>query len=280
MTIWHAPHDLLVRYATRPESIDHVAATSVETHLLSCADCRSVITEHTDGEWLERSWLTVADVVDRPKRTVAERALGWFVGSSIARVVAATRSLRWAWVAAIVLISSVLVVAARDVGSAAPFLLVAPVLPLLGVGLTFHPVPDPAGEAALACPMHGAGVVLYRALAVLLTTVAAMAPAAALLPQVGWWAIAWLVPALALTALAVGLCTWLTPGTAVGLVTVAWLATVYATAVRSLPDSGSDERALELFFDPGAQLAWLAVVMFAALTVTVRRQHLTMLEAR
>lgn len=277
MSPWHASHDSLVQFATRPEEIGVAQATSIETHLERCPVCRAVIAEHVEGEWLEQSWLALADVVDRPKRTHAERALGWFVSDSIARVVASTRSLRWAWVTAVAIISFAVSAFARDVESVYPFLLIAPALPVIGVGLTFHPVPDPAGEAALATPMHGAGLVLYRALAVLFTTFAGLAPAALVLPQVGLWNLAWLLPALALTGLTLGLCTWLAPEVAVGVVTVAWIAVVYAAGVAAFVDG---DRFIEVFFGPVAQLAWFALAALAALAVALRRDHFSMLEAR
>ena len=277
MSPWHAPHDLLVRYAIEPEHVAHVDATSVETHLVSCAVCRAVVADHVDAGWLEQSWLALADVVDRPKRTLGERMLGLFASEGVARVVASTRSLRWAWVTAVALISGVLGLVAHDRGEITPFLLIGPGLPLLGVGLAFHPVPDPAGEAALATPMYGAGMVLRRSAAVLTTTLLVMAPAAALLPNVDWWAVAWLLPAVALTSLAVGLCTWMAPNLAVGVVAMGWITAVYVASIGALP---SHARFVDLVFGPRAQLAWLTIAVVAATTIATRRDRFSMLEAR
>lgn len=277
MTPWHAPHELLVRFATRPEAIAEVDATSVETHLVNCATCRAVVADNVDLEWLEQSWLALVDEVDRPKRTVGERALGWFVGDSVARVVASTRALRWAWFAAVAFVSVVLVAISRNTDSLAPFLLVGPALPLAGVGLTFEPMPDPGGEAALATPMQGEGLVLRRALAVLVTTVAVMVPAAAWLPGAGWSAFAWLLPALALTALALGLCTWVAPNVAVGVVAGGWVAALYVSVMGIFDDH---DRIVDIAFGPVAQLGWLAATGLAAITIATRSHHFSMLEAR
>ena len=62
------------------------------------------------------------------------------------------------------------VAASRSVDDSRPFLALAPLVPLAGVAVSFGPAPDPAGEAGLATPMHGAGLVLRRPIAVLATS--------------------------------------------------------------------------------------------------------------
>ena len=71
-TTWHAPPDVLARFARADESIDDLTASSIEAHLIHCASCRSTVASAADPIELGRSWAEVADAIDQPRITFVE----------------------------------------------------------------------------------------------------------------------------------------------------------------------------------------------------------------
>ena len=265
MTTWHAPEAVLNRYAARPETLDELTALSLEAHLLSCAQCRAGVAAAADPSFVAASWDEVADEIDRSRWTLAERVLGLFVPDHLARVVAATPALRLSWLCAVVTIVAAAVLLAREVGTSTPFLALAPLIPLAGVGLSFAAVADPAGEVALSTPLFGTGLLLRRAATVLAMAIVVLSLGTLALPEYELRHVGWLLPALALTFGALALATWFAPMTATAVAGASWVLVVEAAAFgftsgASFADSGLFSAVGQLVF---AGCAVLGAIAFA-----------------
>src|SRR5436309_740895 len=70
---WHADAALLARYTAG--SIDDASASSVEAHLVACADCRQAVSTTVDTTRLDAIWAEVTDTVDVPRPRPVERFL-------------------------------------------------------------------------------------------------------------------------------------------------------------------------------------------------------------
>jgi hypothetical protein len=222
-------------------------------------------------------WDRIVDRIDRPRPALAERVLARFVPDHVARIVAATPALRLSWLAAVAVVVGAVVTVARQTGNDAPFLLLAPLVPLAGVAVSFGPAPDPAGETALATPLHGAGLVLRRTAAVLATSGIVLAAGSLALPGLELRDAGWVLPAVGLTAAALALSTWMAPFSAVALAAAVWLATVQTTVVADHMGRPVAEGPL---FGPPGQLTFAVVAALALAALRTRRARLSMLEAR
>jgi len=265
MTLWHIDPELLGRYA-RGDS-GEAQAFSVEAHLQACARCRTALAPLADRERHELVWLEVVDALDAAQAGPFERWLARLgVPGHSARLLAATPSLRGSWLAAVAAALGFAVVAAQ--GSHAGllvFLLLAPVLPVAGVAAAYGPGVDPTYEVGVAAPMTGWRLLLLRAVVVLAATTALAAGAAALLPGLGWEAIAWLLPSLGLTLATLALATVTSPLRAATLVALVW--TGVAWAVWRLTHDG-----FALFGQVG-QLASALLAVVAVVVLVARRDR-------
>ncbi|MFZ6003012.1 MAG: hypothetical protein ACOYXM_03690 [Actinomycetota bacterium] len=276
MKTWHATTDSLVQFARSPEALDDVTASSIEQHLTSCAECRAAVTAAAGPGALERSWAAVADLVDRPHRTYSERVLVRLgLPIDMARVVGATPALRTAWLATTVLLAVAATAVARDAGSDAPFLVVAPVVPLGSVFLAFLPAEEPAGEAAAATPLFGAGLVLRRAAAVLVPTFAVLL-AAGLAQRGATAGAAWILPGLALTFGSLALATYMRAAVAAGTLAMSWLTLLTLVSVF---DGQQLPVARTAVFQPLGQACALGLSLLAAAALYTRRDRFATIEA-
>lgn len=273
---WHAPPALLTRFAADPSAIDDTTAGSLEAHLVSCPSCRRALNGAAGPALVDASWSAIAERIDAPRQHVVLRLLGSIgVSSALARILAATPSLQAAGLAAIVAVATAAVVASRTAGALGPFLLIAPLAPLAAVAATFAASADPGGEAGVATPLHGVGLVVRRAVAVLAVTFVTLGVAAFALPELGPHAAAWVVPGLALALGAVALGTWVRVEVAVSLLAGGWLLAV--STVWWAGDRGPV--ADTATFAASGQLTALAIAAAAATLVAVRRDRFATLEA-
>lgn len=270
---WHAPDDVLVAFVSSPESIDDVTASSVEAHLIACADCRGRLSSFADPVLTGASWDAVADVIDRPRRTHLER-LG--VRGPLPRLLGATRGLQLSGLAAVAALGATAAAVSRTADAQGPFLVAAPLAPLAMVFVAFAPAADPAGEAGVATPVHGVGLIVRRAIALLLTTCLVLGVAALTVPHVGWMAVAWVLPALALASAALAAATWVRIDGAVVTLGVLWLLGV--SSARWL-GGRTDPIATSPLFSAAGQAIALAVVLAAAFVLTARRDRYATMEA-
>jgi hypothetical protein len=270
MTTWHADEALLAHYAA--DELDDARAYSVETHLIACETCRSALAPSVDAARLDAMWAEVADRVDAPQPGIVERGLVWLgVREHAARLLAATPSLRLSWLAAEALVLG-FTVSMADHAAGGPdadlatlmFLVMAAILPVAGVAVAFGPRVDPTYEVGAAAPMRGYRLLLVRATAVLVTSVALTSAAALALPGLGWTAAAWLLPSLGLTLGTLALATYLRPLHAAAAVALTWVSIAWTfAAVR--PD------ALAVFRLSG-QVVFLLIIAVSAWVLAHRRE--------
>ncbi|MCU0270854.1 MAG: hypothetical protein MUF83_19720 [Acidimicrobiales bacterium] len=275
-TDWHVDDGVLDTYARRPRDLDAVQAASTEAHLLACERCRRALASTAPDGLLTASWASVADRIDAPHRSPVElglTALG--VSPTSARLASATPTLTVAWLLAVVAVTAMAVVLAGHRDTASVFVVVAPLLPVASVSVAFSASSDPAGEAGLATPLAGAGMLLRRAVAVVVASLVCVAVGAAALSAAGTTAIGWILPALGLTTGALALSMWRPVEQAAAVLASAWVVAVGVAAALAAPD-GLD--ASPLLRAPG-QLAALALALAGAAVVATRRDRLILLGA-
>lgn len=261
---WHLDEELARRYAEN--RVPGVLATSVEQHLVTCPECRALLRPAVSDERRVTVWTSVLERVEAPRVGRLERLLRRAgLDEPTARLVAVTPLLRTSWMAGTVLVLALALLAAGTGAQAvALFLVLAPVLPVAGVALTFGPAADPAHEIVAGTSYSPVRLLAVRALVVVTTTFAPAALAAVLLPVQLGLAIAWLLPALALTLGTLALSTTrLDPHVAASAMGIGWVSVVlYGVA-------GHDPL---LAATPVVQLACLVGLVLAA-TVLLVRSH-------
>ncbi|HUP86419.1 MAG TPA: hypothetical protein VM143_12195 [Acidimicrobiales bacterium] len=273
---WHPSPEQLARFATGGDALDEATAASIEAHVVRCEDCRMDLARAADPNRLAASWAALADRIDQPRRTLMERAMNRLgVSSGWSRILAATPGLRASGLAAVALVGTAAALASRQVGAEGPFLAVAPLLPLAAVAASFASAEDPAGEAAVATPLHGAGLMVRRTVAVLLLTFSLLGLSALALPELGAEAAAWILPALALSIAALALSTWARLESAVAMLGGGWLMAVSTLWWVSGHGSVNVESAPFLWV---TQSLAFATAVFAALIVSARRDRFATLE--
>lgn len=264
---WHVQSDAMRSYASG--SIDTTQQFSVEAHLLSCAACRSTLAALADRAALERTWEGIVSETAAPALGRIERLLiRCGVTEHVARLLAATPSLRGSWLLAVGGVLALAVMVANGASNGYLFFLaVAPLLPLAGIAAAFGPGVDPTYEVGIAAPIRSFRLLLIRSVAVLSSTIAFGAPAALLLPGFDWRAAAWLLPSLALSTTSLALSTLVHPLRAAVTVAVAWLATVGAGA-----SVARGEEAARSVFGEQMQVVVLVVAVGAWLFLAARRE--------
>jgi hypothetical protein len=268
MTAWHADPAALAAYADG--ALDYVRASSLEAHLMSCSACRTGLASAVPAPPLLRAWrgVTIATVAPRPG--LVERALlRAGVRDDVARLLAATPSLRVSWFLAEALAMGFAAFAANVAPGAGAdaalflFLVIAALAPVAGVAAAFGPGLDPTYEVGIAAPMRSERLLLVRSLAVLATSLAIAGLAAITLPGFDRAAIAWLLPALGLCLTTITLSTWIRPLVAAIVVAMTWLAVAASvTAARSDPVAA---------FRSGGQILAVGLIVISALVLSRRR---------
>ncbi|TWD80807.1 hypothetical protein FB561_1900 [Kribbella amoyensis] len=262
--LWHPNDDLLALYA-RGVPTDSVR-WSIEAHTAKCANCRSALARLV-GEPMGRIWDRLDAEIDAPRVGLIERLLGRLgVRESTARLLVATSTLRTSWLLAVLLTllaAAAVSVLAPGLATPWPFLAIAPLVPLAGVAAAFGPGIDPAYERSLATPYDSFRLVLLRATAVLTASAGLIGLVTLLLPAAGLAALAWLLPALALTATMLALAGWTGPVPAAVCVGLGWILTVAVTL---------DRNASVLFTPIGQVLAALLAVLATLVLLATRRR--------
>ena len=260
---WHVDEPILERYAGG--TLGGASIYSVEAHLVGCARCRGELSRRVDASRVDRVWAGVRDLVEAPRTGPVERMLVRAgVPAHVARLLMATPLLRPSWVVSVAVTLAFAVLADRVVGvGALPFLIIAPLVPVIGVAAAFARPVDPVWEIGAATPVGGFRLTMIRAAAVLGVSVALAALAALGLPEAGWTAVAWLLPSLGLTALTLALSTSARLSTVAGAVVASWSVGVV------LSERLAEERLAA--FDARGQML-LAVIAIASIVVVVARR--------
>jgi hypothetical protein len=225
---WHVPEDDLRSYAeTR---LAGPLLWSVEAHVIACAECRERLASVCDPALLDAGWARVDAALDAPRPGPIERLLLLAgVPDHVARLLTATPALRLSWLGAVALTLAVTAGLAR---AAAPvvFLAVAPLLPLLGVAVSFGPGVDPTYELTLTAPIQAFRLMLLRCVTVVAANAVLCGLASLSLPGLDWSAATWFLPSLALTVLTLLLAPRLGTLGAATVTGVGWAVLLAATA--------------------------------------------------
>jgi len=267
-------------------SLDHAAEWSVEAHLPGCPACRTVLAAHIEPERLAANRAELLARTALPEPGLLGRALRRCgVPEHIIVLLQATPSLRRSWLAGVFLVLAVAVGAAQLAvlpylggpgrvlapggihwAALAPFLVVAPLLPLAAVAAAFSPALDPAYRLASAAPVSMTWLLCVRAISVIAATLVPTVLAALALPGPLWLAVALVLPALALCGIALGLATLIPPLAAMGVAAAGWGALVIGLAVIAGRPSAA--------FGPAGQLTAVAVLAGGIALVMARRNKI------
>ena len=136
--------------------------------------------------------------------------------------------LRIGWIVGVGVVLGFAVVASLlvDDGSLAPFLALAPLVPVAGVAIAYGPSADPSYEAVLASPYPMFRLVLLRTAAVLATSLPLLVLGGLLLPFPPTTAVEWLLPAAGCTVVVLAASSWIDPEYAAVVTGVGWMAAV------------------------------------------------------
>lgn|GEM_PF-339673 len=227
---WHVDAEDLRAYA-RGE-LAQPLLWSADTHLMACARCREVLASVGDPVALDTGWERLDAELDVPGPGLFERLLVRLgVADHTARLLTATPVLRRSWLGAVVAVLAMSVLATQAAPNAASptlFLALAPLLPLAGVALSYGPALDPTYEMTVVAPLHGFRLLMIRTVAVLAAGLGLDGLATLALPGYGLRALAWLLPALALTSTGLALSARLGPVLAPSLVAGGWVTLLVA----------------------------------------------------
>ena len=262
---WHCEDDVLRTYVAG--ALDAITGASVEQHLTRCGACRARITPYVDRHALERAWAGVRDHIETPPRPAPvrlARRLG--VPEPVSVLLAATASLRTAWlVSSLVALAFAVAAVAWAGGSAlAPFLLVAPMVPVIGVAAAYGPSQDPLESLVVTAPFGRTRLILLRTIAVLVSVLPAAVVLGLLLPGPPWLAVAWLGPALAMVPVMMALASFAGPRSAAAALALVWVGLVVGT-LRGFPSTW--------LLEAERQSVYAAVAALAVGVLLVRARH-------
>jgi hypothetical protein len=258
---WHASGEMLGAYARGEGGLATTA--SVEAHLMACPECRARVALKVQPGPLDATWSAVADRLHAEKLPFVVRLLrraGLSENDSV--LLAAARSLDGAWTLATlaVLVFAALAAIPGVADGRALYLLVAPLVPVIGVVAAFQSS-DPLAALTITTPYSQARLALLRTVAVVVTSVPAAVAIGFVVPGIAWLAFAWLLPALALTVITLLAMTWLEPEQAGAGVVITW--SVLIALAYANHDIANVVR-------PGLQVVYLAVAVIAAAGLALR----------
>lgn len=258
--------DLAERYVAG--AVSPAEAVRIERAMDTSPSWRGLVGAQVPPARLELNFSAINAELDAPRRGWVERAMVRVgLHEHVARLMAATPVMRRSWYLASILVLFFGLVAANPEtteGSLTVFLAIAPLVPVLGVGLAYGPGIDPAHEMTVATPLSGFRLLLLRAVAVLATSVVFGGLGGVLIAQEhGLRVVAWMLPALALTSATLALATVVATRVAAGVVAAAWVVVVaiVANAVSSMAMWGGP-----------AQPAYLLLAVGAGAVLVTRRE--------
>ena len=179
---------------------------------------------------IERNWMAISAELFAPQPSRVERWLRRLsVPPSVTRLMVATPALRRAWFLALALVVFIGLAAAdrsQTREDLLTLLVLAPLVPVLGVSMAYGTGSDPAHEISLATPLSGFRLVMIRSATVVACSVVVLAAASLLTGAVSTMTFGWLLPSLGLTAGSLALMTFTTPRRAGAIAAIGWVAAV------------------------------------------------------
>ncbi len=262
---WHADDRLLAPYVEG--QLDAVLGASLERHLDHCGECRSAIRPLADLPGLDRAWDGIRTVIESPRHpwlVRQGRRLGLPEPTSV--LLAATVSLRTAWVssALVVLAFASATAVLASGGTLWPYLLIAPLIPVLGVAAAYDRAEDHFEALTVTTPYGRTRLILVRALAVVATCVPIACLLGLALPGPIWIAVAWLGPALSMIPLLLALASFVGPRIGSAVIALLWMGVVISS-VRRLPATWPVE--------VQQQVVYLALALVAGVVLLLRSRR-------
>lgn len=259
---WHADPALLSSYLAG--DLDAITGASVEQHVGRCPSCRAAVGQLLGPQLVERTWVGIRDAVERPPLPYPLRlARRCGLTDATAVLLAAAASLRGAWLVGAFLSLSFATMAAyvSDGTALAPFLLVAPLAPVLGVAAAYGPRQDPLEVLVATAPYGRTKLILVRTIAVMMSVLPVTALLGLAIPGPPWIAAAWLGPALALVPVLLALAGFVGPRLAATVVSLGWSVVVLAST-RGLSPTWPVEAA--------QQVVYLGLAGAACIVIAIR----------
>lgn len=258
---WHVDDALLDQYAK--DRLGLAAAASVETHLTACERCRTTVARTVPGATAGDLWERVRVEIAVPRESPVVRALRRLgLRDTDAVILRASRALHLPWALAVAgaLGFAVAAATAGETRGRMLVLLVAPLLPALAVVAAYDST-DPVREVVETTPVPKLRLALLRTLVALLASMPPLLLVGLVVTGGGLDLLVWVLPALALTSLALVLLTWWSTRVTAGVLVVGWV--TFCTAV------GAGDVSAHLGRPPAQAVALL--VGAVSVTVLVRR---------
>lgn len=263
----HAPEGLLARYAAGDAGIGPETLWALEGHLEGCASCRDRLADAVRGgnpgtvSLLER----VHAGLDTELARSAPAPLRSRLLPRTSRWLAPTL-LRWLGMSTLMVLTAVGFDLVNDSSRMSLVLLLAPVVPLLGVAAVWARGQDPVHELVAATPRAGLYLVLRRTLTVLVVVIPVLALAGLVVDASP---ARWLLPCLAFTAGALALGTVIGVSRAAAALGLLWAAGVIAPSLVTAR--------LPAVLDTASLPAWAALTAATAVVLVLRRDAYTKL---
>jgi hypothetical protein len=252
----HASDQLIERYAAGGQALAALSAEqewTLEAHLETCVECQqrlaqSLATQRPQlGEILDVVWQDIAVAATSKPAPVRSRLKRWLL------TWASPSLLPWLAMTALVVLAALGFDVASRTSLPSLVVLLAPVMPLLGVAASWTRRMDPMYELIAGAPRAGLSMVLRRTAAVLVVVIPMLAIAAVLADGSP---VLWLLPCLAFTLGTLALGTVTGVARAAGALAVLW---ALAVVIPSLATS-----AVPVLLQPVSLPGWLLAAAVAA----------------
>ncbi len=262
---WHVDAADLAAYGDG--WLSGVAADSTEAHLLRCATCRSVLAARSATPERDRRWDLIAAEIDRP--TPMGRAAAWL------RLAVGTPELVVSALALLVGLLAVPVVLSigNPRAGIAWFLAIAPAVPVAGAVLAYRVAADPAGEIAVASPLHSFRIVVMRTSVVLAAALPIGLLTSLLLPLPTSRLLGWLLPGLAFCAVVLAAGTRFDPAKVGVAVVIGWAGFVMSGFYRQRRVPIADAVQDIAVNRPALQASFAVITVLAGVVFLVRRDE-------
>lgn len=202
----------------------------------------------------------------------------------------AVPGLRWPWLLAVSGVCTVGACLGRTAGKEDTLcflLLLAPMLPLVWVAVSYGGKADPFAPVVRTTPAGGLRLLLLRTGVVLVICLPLLAAAGVAGVSGSLWASAWLVPSLTLTLATLVLSSYIGCLLSSGAVACAWLLLVSAVTRLSMREDGHVEswrvvllKVLMDILNFGSQFLWALAAGALTVLLTLRRESFNDLRSR